>query len=182
MMSHLSANEVNEFFSIWLPLLDYVNKKKKLYPELDAMAVEKGMVPQIAGKIAEALWEDVSLIDEYLAENPGLTEEEKEILCSWKQAKTDNFIYERQLPEGAVFINQDREVYIVKGTSLAFNVMLGGRTLPLALTATLMPFRDVIITDGLIGLMDIPYGDDMKQEFRDISETAVKEKRLIKRL
>lgn len=181
-MSHLSANEVAEFFGIWLPLLGYVNKKTTLYPELDAMTMEKGMVPQIAGKIAEKLWADVSLIDEYLTENAGLAEKAKKLLRSWKRAKTDNFIYERQLREGAVFINQAREVYIVKGTSLPFNVMLGGRPLPLALTATLLPFRDAVITDGLIGLMDISYGEDMKQEFRDIYDAAVKENRLIKRL
>ncbi len=181
-MSHLSANEVNEFFGIWLPLLGYVNKKAKLYPELDTMTVEKGMVPQIAGKIAEKLWADVSLIDGYLAENNRLTEGEKDLLRSWKRAKTDNFIYERQLREGAVFINQAREVYIVKGTSLSFNVMLGGRPLPLALTATLLPFRDAVITDGIIGLMDISYGENMKRGFREIYNDAVKGNRLIRQL
>lgn len=181
-MSRLSANEVTEFFGIWLPLLGYVNKKEKLYPELDTMPVEKKMVPQIAGKIAATLWADVSLIDGYLAENDRLTGEERELLRSWKRARTDNFIYERQLREGAVFINQAREVYIVKGTSLPFNVMFGGKPLPLALTATLLPFRDVVITDGIIRLMNISYGKYMKQEFRDIYNDAVKGKRLIRRL
>lgn len=181
-MSHLSANEVNEFFGIWLPLLGYVNKKANLYQELPDALTEEEMVPRIVGKIAEKLWADVSLIDRYLAENDRLAGEERELIRSWKRARTDNFIYERQLREGAVFINQDREVYIVKGTSLPFNVMFGGRSLPMALTATLLPFRDVVITDGIIGLMNISYGKNMKREFRDIYNDAVKQNRLIRRL
>lgn len=182
-MSHLSANEVNEFFGTWLPLLGYVNKKAKLYQEPpDDLTVEQEMVPQIVGRIAETLWADMSLIDGYLAEKSGLSEEEKDLLRSWKRARTDNFIYERQLREGAVFINQAREVYIVKGTSLPFNVMFWGKPLPLALTATLLPFRDMVITDGIIRLMNISYGKNMKQEFRDIYNDAVKGNRLIRRL
>lgn len=130
-MSHLSASEVNEFFGVWLPLLGYVNKKAKLYQKPpDDLTAEQEMVPQIVGRIAETLWADVSLIDGYLAENAGLSEEEKDILRSWKRARTDNFIYERQLREGAVFINQAREVYIVKGTSHSFTLMLGGGPCP----------------------------------------------------
>lgn len=52
----------------------------------------------------------------------------------------------------------------------------------MALTATLLPFRDVIITDGIIGLMNISYGKNMKREFRDIYNDAVKGNRLIRRL
>lgn len=181
-MSHLSADEVAKFFGILLPLLGYVNKKAKLYSEPDTMTAGQEMVPKIVGKIAEKLWAEVSLIDEYLAENAGLAEAEKDILRSWKRAKTDNFICERQLREGAVFINQAREVYIVKGISHSFDVMFGGRPLPLALTATLLPFRDAVITDGLIRLMNISYGKNMKREFRDIYNAAAKENRLIRRL
>ena len=50
--------------------------------------------------------------------------------------------------------------------------MFSGRVLPLALTATLLPFKGAIITDGLIGLMNITYGDDLKKEFRDIYNDA----------
>lgn len=181
-MSHLSANEANEFFNTWLPLLGYVNKRKGLFPQLDAMNIGAKMLPQVAGGIAERLWADVSVIDDYIEENPGLTEAEKELLLSWKRAKTDNFIFERQLPDGAVFINQDREVYIVKGTSVAFETMFAGRTMPMALTATLIPFRDVIITDGLIGLMNITYEDDLKKEFRDIYNDARQKDALIRAL
>ena len=181
-MSHLSANEANEFFNTWLPLLGYVNKRKGLFPQLDAMNIGAKMLPQVAGGIAERLWADVSVIDDYIEENPGLTEAEKELLLSWKRAKTDNFIFERQLTEGAVFINQDREVYIVKGTSVAFETMFAGRTMPMALTATLIPFRDVIITDGLIGLMNITYEEDLKKEFRDIYNDARQKDALIRAL
>lgn len=171
-MSHLSASDVTEFFGIWLPLLGYVNKRKKLFPELDSMNIGTKMVPQIASGIAERLWDEVSLIDEYAGGNPELTPEEREVLLSWKRAKTDNFIFERQLRDGSVFINQDKEVYLVKGTSIALDVMFSGRVLPLALTATLLPFKGAIITDGLIGLMNITYGDDLKKEFRDIYNDA----------
>ena len=178
-MSHLSVKDVNEFFGIWLPLLGYVNKRKQLFPELDTMAIRTKMVPQIASEIAERLWDDVSLIDDYIADNEGLTKEEQDVLQAWKRAKTDNFIFERQLKDGAVFINQDKEVYLVKGTSISFETMFAGRTLPLALTATLIPFKGGIITDGLVGLMNITYGDDLKKEFRDIYNDARKKERII---
>ena len=54
--------------------------------------------------------------------------------------------------------------------------------LPLILEATFIPFRNVIISDGLVLPYNILIGSNMKKQFKDIYMTAKKNGTLIKSL
>ena len=82
---------------------------------------------------------------------------------------------ERHLKKGTIFISmENEEVYQVSGIVSSWEEMLFGAPMPLILEATFMPFRDVIISDGLIIPYNIIIGGGMKRMFKDIYMDAKK--------
>lgn len=106
----LSEKDGQLFYKLWMPLLDYVNKKYKVNRKLKNIAGAKILDPQEVKEIADVLWNNVELIDEYLAE-PGnlMPAEHKEIITSWKNCLSGTFAMERHLKKGTIFISLEDE-------------------------------------------------------------------------
>ncbi len=167
----LSDEDGKLFYKLWLPLLDYVNEKKGICPDLHEIHLSAALDPSKIKKVADALWSETSLIDAYLRENKDLAEEEKAIILSWKRRVTGRFILERILKKGAILIsveNDGEDVYQVLGIQSTWEELCGYAKLPLLLHATLIPFRDVIIPDGLILTYNVLIGGGMAQAFKDV--------------
>ena len=80
---------------------------------------------------------------------------------------------ERILKKGAILISaEDEEVYQVSGIISTWDEMFGYAHLPLMIQATLIPFEDVIITDGLIQTYNIIIGSNMARSFKTTYMTA----------
>lgn len=164
----LTQEDGKLFYKMWFPLLDYVNEKKKVNRNLKDMAHAEMLDPMEVMEVADALWEDVKIIDEYIEKKrKNLTEEEVEIIRSWKRRVRGQFFLERHLKKGAVLIYEDEEVYLVSGIISSLDEMFYGAPLPLMMEATLIPFRDVIITDGLVMPYNIIIGSNAKRMFKD---------------
>ena len=86
----LSQEDAQLFYSLWLPLLDFVNRKYRVNRKLKNLTVTRGLNPADIKKVANKLWSDVDIIDEYLKECVDLPEEYKEIIQSWKQRVQGN--------------------------------------------------------------------------------------------
>lgn len=52
--------------------------------------------------------------------------------------------------------------------------MLCGRPLPVIMEAVLMPFGNVIISDGLVSVSNVFFGKNLRSEFKDIYLSAKK--------
>ena len=141
------------------------------------------MNPKEVKEIANVLWENVILIDRYLEERgENLPEDHKEIIVGWKRRVQGNFIMERHLKKGTVFISEDEKVYQVSGIISSWEEMFFGVSLPLFMKATFIPFRDVIISDGLVIPYNITIGTNMKKQFRDVYMNAKKTDSVIRLL
>lgn len=162
------------YYKLWLPLLDYVNKKYNVNINLPLMAGAKGLNPNEVKEVADKLWEDVSVIDEYLAEyGKDMPKEHKEIVESWKRRVKGKFILERHLKKGSIFVSMDDErVYQVNGITSSWEEMFWNRKPPIMMEAVFMPFKDVIITDGLVIPYNIIIGSNMAREFKDVYMAA----------
>ena len=55
---YLTDEEVKRFYSIWFPLLHYVNQQRKLLPRFPEKWVDAHVDPQDAVKLRDALWAD----------------------------------------------------------------------------------------------------------------------------
>ena len=65
---HLSHDESKRFYTIWFPLLYFVNQQQGLIPEFPAEYGDASVHPEDAIALREALWADDSLREGFIAE------------------------------------------------------------------------------------------------------------------
>lgn len=139
------------------------------------MAEAKNLDPAEVKEVANKLWSEVEIIDRYIKETPELPTEHKEIIQGWKRRIQGKFIMERHLKKGTIFISmEDEQVYLVSGIISSWEEMFYGAPMPLIVEATFIPFRDVIISDGLVIPYNIMLGGGMKRMFKDVYMAAKK--------
>ena len=87
-------------------------------------------------------------------------------MAGWKRRKAGRYILERHLKKDSVFISaEDGAVYMVKGLFSTWAEMLG--ECPVLLDAVLIPFRDSIISDGLVAPYNINFGKGATEDFKE---------------
>lgn len=170
----LSYEDAQLFYWLWFQLLDYTNCKFKVNGEMKSPI---GKQPQNAAefkKIADVIWNDISIIDAFIEDcSEGLEASDVEIVRSWKRRIRDRFILERHLQKGSIFISMtDQQVYQVKGLLDSWPEMLQNAPLPLAVDATLIPFKGVLISDGLVAPYRVFFGHNTIEEIKDIYRSA----------
>lgn len=171
----LSEEDGKLYYKLWLPLLDFVNKKFKVNKNLKKIDGAKSLNPNEVKIVSNKLCEKVAVIDEYLSMCKEMPEEHKEIISGWKRNVKGRFIIERHLKKGSIMISADNEkVYQVSGIVSSIEEMFCYAPLLLLVETTLMPFRDIIITDGLIMPYNIIIGENMKRALKDTYMTAKK--------
>ena len=161
----LEQSEAELFYQLWFPLLDFVNRMYHVCPETEKIDPSQGVDPRDAKAIANYLWSHTEVIEEYLAVAE-LPNEYAQIVAGWKQCKPGRYILERHLKKGSVFISvEDEAVYMVKGLFSTWSEMLGNS--PVLLDAVLLPFRDSIISDGLVVPYRIYFGKGAREGFKE---------------
>ena len=130
--------------------------------------------PQDAADVAHFLWKRIWIIDDYL-EQTELPEEHREILKSWKRCVAGRFVIERHLKKGSVFISGDNNsVYLVNGIVSSWEEMLFGSPFSTLIDATLLPFKDVIISDGMVSVVPVIFGPSSRADFKEFYMDAKK--------
>ena len=161
----LERSDAELFYRLWFPLLDFANSKYHVCPEAGPIDQELGVDACDAKAIADYLWSHIGVIEEYLAVAK-LPDEYTRIVAGWKQCKAGRYIWERHLKKGSVFISaEDGAVYMVKGLFSTWAEMLG--ECPVLLDAVLIPFRDSIISDGLVEPYNIYFGKGATEDFKE---------------
>lgn len=132
------------------------------------MTSPKGLPLRLVAFISSKIWEDKDIIDEFVLSGfKKMDEEEIAIVSSWKRAIHGKFIVDRHLRKGSVLISVDNnEVYVVKGIYSSWQEILEGYPMPQIVEATLMPFKDVIIHNGVI----VPDGVCLSRNMSDQSK------------
>ena len=162
----LIPEDAQLFYELFFPLLDYVNESFHVTTE-KVRFTDESIDPQDAYKAANFLWRRVWILDDYLNEM-NLPDERREIIQGWKRCIPGTFILERHLKRGSVFISSSTEdVYLVNGIIDSWKEMLHGLPTPVHLQATLLPFRNVIITDGLVSVSQIRFGRNYSADFKE---------------
>lgn len=167
----LSEQDRKQFFSLFLPLLDYVNKKSGAKQSVRSIIDSGYHTHERMRGIAQKLWADTAVLDEYLAlpEKAELPQEDKEIILGWKRHINGSFILERHLARGSIFIDtRAQAVYLVKGITDSWAEMIPELNPPISLEATLLPFKGVIISDGLVMIHRVSFGSHYKNACQEI--------------
>ena len=166
----LKSEDAALFYELFLPLLNYVNHHYYVTEDIDFTG--KRVDAAKAMEVARFLWEQPSIIDDYINENI-FPLEEMDILSNWKHCIPGRFIIERHLKKGSIFISTKGEsVYLVNGIIDSWEDMLFGVPTPIIVDAVLLHFKDCIITDGLVSVIPVRFGGNYTRSFKDIYMTA----------
>ena len=177
----LKSEDAGLFYELFLPLLDYVNENYHLIAEPIRFTGES-VDPRDAAEVSHFLWERTWIIDDYLT-GSDLPEECQNILSSWKRCISGTFIIERHLKKGSIFISSENNaVYLVNGIIDSWEEMFSGVPTPIIVKTTLLPFRDVIISDGLVSSFPIRFGRNSTAEFKESYMLAKKSQTIIKQI
>lgn len=167
----LSPEDAELFFALWFPLLDYVNTQEQVNPQLKKVERNApGMTLQVLNDIAAALWNKIELLDSYLDSHAELPEEHRRILSGFRRFVRGNFLIERHLKKGSVFISYNKNnenVYSVIGIHSPLDELFPSYVLPQMIETSLLPWRDKIITDGLISGFRVSFGPGARSSFKE---------------
>ena len=111
----------------------------------------------------------IELIEAFVEKNPGqLTEDELAIVASWRHCVAGTFYMLRQLKNYMVFLSSDEPpvAYGVVALTEPFEDLFDP-SLPRMVEAMLLPFKDKIIYDGLLGDFNVSFGGGTKRILND---------------
>jgi hypothetical protein len=168
----LTAHETALYFSAWLPLLDYVNRRRSVVPGV-VIARGHAVDPDDTIKVRDALWAEESLLDDFLRENPAeLSAEALALASSWRHRHAGTFVIYRCLKRHAVVLDdQQRDlVFAVHGITTPIEAMVPW--LPYQVKGVLLPFGDRIVFDGLMVGYSIRFGPGIRASLDDAYQAA----------
>jgi hypothetical protein len=163
----LSTEDTKLFYQLWLPIISYVNERYNMKCGNNEDSPLSWDVHDFK-KVADKLWENIAILDEYLNENTNIPEDHRNIMLGWKRFKKGNFVLVNHLKSGSIlnFI-EDNTTYRVLGIQSSLKEMFYWYKLPVVIRGTLIPFRDVIISDGLFALLNISMGRNIAGSYWD---------------
>lgn len=175
-MQTLSESDAKLYYDLWKPLLDYTNERYHVKEHVKDITHASSLNPEEIKEIANKLWDNVTVIDDYLSEKGSeLSDDERVIVSSWKRCVKGRFIIERHLKSGSILICLDDEsVYRVSGIISSWEEIFYYRKPPILIDTTLIPFRDVIISDGLHMMYPVMIGGNIARSLKDLYMNAKK--------
>lgn len=86
----LSAEDGKLFYELWMPLLQYANKRTKMFPDIK-FKKDTAIDVRFGRDMAEWIWNHTEVIDDYLKEHPGMKEDHKNIASISKDSKITGY-------------------------------------------------------------------------------------------
>jgi hypothetical protein len=162
---NLSTPDIDLFYKLHGSLLAIANRGLKILPEgIAPDQVRKQPIQQVV-KLRDACYDEPEILERYLAANPDqLPVDELALVASWRQRITGEFYIVRYLKTYAIFMSmkEPEHLYGVLGLIDPLEVVMGGAPVPIMVKATLLPFRDRIIYDGLVNPYRIYFGPGIR--------------------
>jgi hypothetical protein len=162
----LAGHDAALFYRAWGAVLTWVNEQRSIVPEFPPPAPERPIPPELANPIRKVVWAEDALLERFVAERGArLGSAESELIMSWRHRLSGQFVVFKHLQKHSIFMSKD--VYGVRGLYSPFAELFPH--LPMIVHAVLLPFRDVIVTDGLLESppMQLSFGAGMRRMFQD---------------
>ena len=173
-MKLLAQDELEQFFKLHWALMFFVNQRLHVIPDKTSTPAEfSTLPPKVRILVRDAMNANLNLIESFIAENPAhLTEDELEIVRSWRHLVTGQFYIFRELKNHTVFLSTTSPTiaYGVTALSQPFEELIGP-SLPALTQTVLLPFKNKIVYDGLMNNYSISFGPGIRrnltQEFNE---------------
>lgn len=174
----LETEREQRFLELYGHLLLYVNDRFDITEELKTY---EQLEQQDTGEllpIRETLYEEDTeqLIRDFVEENPAnLSEDDLAIVKTWTDYEFGDFLVVRHFDDHAVFLDWEESprAFAVKAVRAPFSEFWSEDALPLMVSiVALLPFEDVIVTDGWFGIQQVVIGGNMSTDIDDAYEEA----------
>ena len=170
----LGPDEVELFFKLHCSLMCFVNERLEIVPGGRSPNGFRALSADSRLKVRNALLHNMDVVEMFVGLNPfDLSGEELNIVSSWKDQVAGKFFVFRNLKKYTVFLatGEAPVAYGVVALTEPFEDLIGSY-LPVWTETVLLPFKDKIIYDGLLGRYDIFFGGGMRRRLQESYSTA----------
>jgi hypothetical protein len=153
------------FYHAWGALLAWVNEQRRIVAAFPRPEPGQPIDMSLANQIRKVVWADDALRERFLAEGASdLGDAERDLIASWRHRISGQFIILKHLQKHSIFMSKD--VYAVLGIYTPFAELVP--FVPTYVHAVLIPFRNMIITDGILESppMQISFGAGARRMFQ----------------
>lgn len=176
----LSSQDAELFFKLMWPLQVFVNRKRHLISDVKTVDDYQNRSMKDKLLVRDALYDHPELIEAFIRENPDhLSGDELNIIAQWRHFIRGDFYIERFLKKYAVFIMSNDRVYGVLGLHESLQEIIPPAALPTPVKAVLLPFKDVIVYDGLLQGYNVIIGSGIAGELKESYMAAKQADRII---
>lgn len=167
---NLSPEDVQLFYKLWWSVLAYTNAQVKIVQKpKTADDIRNHKADEIV-KLRDAFYKDAKILENYLHENPDhLSPGELNIMASWRFRVVGDFYVFRYLKKYAIFLSakEPTHLYGVVGLVSPIEEIVPKYALPQLVRTGLLPFRDVIVYDGLFSGYNVTFGGGIRASLTD---------------
>jgi hypothetical protein len=171
----LSPHDVELFFKLHRTLMFFVNQRLKVvHDDLASPEDFAALTPEVRLKVRDAFLDHTDLIQTFVDENPAhLADDELDIVSFWQHLVHGKFYIFRELTKYTVFLFTDKGpiAYGVLALSQPFEELIGPY-LPVLTQTVLLPFKDVIVYDGLLTSYRISFGPGIRRSLNESHKEA----------
>ena len=171
----LEPQDVELFFRLHRTLMFFVNQRLKVIPDKLATPEEfAALSPGVRLKVRDALNANLDLIQSFVDENPAhLSDDELDIVRSWRHLVAGKFYVFRELKKYTVFLTTTDSAiaYGVLALSQPFEDLIGPY-LPVLTQTVLLPFKGVIVYEGLMNSYNISFGPGIRRGLNESFKQA----------
>ena len=155
--AHLNEKDAKKFYDLYFSLLEYVNNKYHINTSLKKIYKQHFLDPNTLVPVIEYLFSDKeNIIDSYIIENPHkFTKDDLNVIKKFKDGIRETVVIAK-FEEEYTGVVSDYKVYMIKGVNSNIDEIISYKQLPYLVIMTLLPFKDVIIYDGI--MTGIPVG------------------------
>ena len=163
----LSRQDAKLFYKIYFRLLEFTNNKYEIKPGLKIYN-KQGINPYDIIDIVETFWENKNVIVlEFCLANPyKFNKEELSITSEFQKGFRDNFIITKHYKEYTAVMSKDR-IYMIKGINDNLDNIISFKDLPCWVRTAIIPFKNVLIYDGIINSFEIKMGNGFEKIVMD---------------
>ena len=174
----LAPQDVELFFKLHRALMFFVNQRLQVLPDDISSPDEfSSLSPQVRLKVRDAFLDHTDLIQSFVDENPAhLTSDELDIVRSWQHLVHGKFYVFRELKKYTVFLSTTSPAiaYGVLALSQPFEDLIGPY-LPVLTQTVLLPFKGVIVYDGLMSSYRVSFGPGIRRNLnQDVKEAKTR--------
>jgi hypothetical protein len=169
----LPASEVALFYKLHPALLLYVNQQLSLARHVTTIPQLLAMPEEERYALRSAFYEQRSLLDSFIQENPqGFSAEELTLVESWKHGVHGQFYVFRHLKPYTIFLDADSppKAYGVLALHDDFAGMFPH--VPILIETMLLPFKSQITYDGQCRYYNIFFGGGITRRLNDSYQLA----------